>query len=293
MKHAPFLAAVAFLLALTALPRAGKAEPTADGLYAGFITSEGSFWIQLEFVKAPRTVGNFVSLAEGTRDFIDLPASKVVRRRFYDGLTFHRVIDKFMIQGGSPNGLGNDGPGYQFADEFQADLKHSSDGILSMANSGLNSNGSQFFVTVTNTPWLDGKHSVFGKVVEGLEVVHKISKVAVTNERPLVPVVIQEVRILRLGTAALAFDPATVNPAPPDVGVVPIAIVPSTGKLELRLQPRAKHILYVFASDDFAAWGYGSTKQTLTNLDVSTFLQGSYLDFPHAWFRALEGGFEP
>lgn len=295
MKPASLPAVVLLVLAAILTPvRSSRAEPTADGLYAGFVTTEGTFWCQLEFQKVPRTVGNFVSLAEGTRDWIDFPTSKIVRRPFFDGLTFHRVIDKFMIQGGSPNGQGTDGPGYQFADEFHADLKHVRDGVLSMANSGLNSNGSQFFVTVTNTPWLDGKHSVFGQVVEGLEVVHRISKVAVgVNSRPTVPVVMNEVRILRRGAAAEAFNPAQVTPPPPDVGVVPIAIQPSPGKLELRMQSRAKHILYVFASDDLVQWGYGSTKQTLTNLDVGTFLQTSYLNYPWYWFRSLEGGYEP
>lgn len=293
MKSTPFFAVLA-LVATLALPRAGRSEPTADGLYAGFVTSMGTFWAQLEFTKVPRTVGNFVSLAEGTRDVIQLPTAKIVRKPFYNGLIFHRVIDKFMIQTGSPNGLGTDGPGYQFADEFNATLTHARDGVLSMANSGTNSNGSQFFVTVTNTPWLDGKHTVFGQVVEGLEVVHAISKVATdTSDKPKTNVVMQEVRILRNGTAAQAFDPVAVTPAMPDVGVVPIAIVPSTNKLELRLQPRPKHTLFLCASDDLEAWGYGSTKQTLTNLDVNAFLQSSYLNYHYVWFRALEGGYEP
>lgn len=203
-----------------------RAEPTADGLYAGFITSRGNFWCRLEYRLTPRTVANFVSLAEGTRPWIDFANSKIVQRPFYTGITFHRVITNFMIQGGSPNGNGTDGPGYQFADEFAASLRHTQPGTLSMANSGPNSNGSQFFVTVEPTPWLDNKHTIFGQVVEGLDVVYDINKVPTSpaNDRPLTPVVIQEVRILRVGTEAQAFDPAALVKPLPTVSVIPTAL---------------------------------------------------------------------
>ena len=148
---------------------------------ANFETSMGNFTIELFEQHAPKTVENFVKLAE---------------KKFYDGVIFHRVIDGFMIQGGDPTGTGRGGPGYQFADEFHPQLKHSSEGILSMANAGPNTNGSQFFITLTATPHLDGKHAVFGKVVEGMDVVKKIGKTPTkAGDRPVTDVVMKAVRI--------------------------------------------------------------------------------------------------
>ena len=140
----------------------------ATETHAVFDTTEGRFKIKLFDDKAPRTVQNFVDLAEGTK----------TGKPFYDGLIFHRVIPDFMIQGGCPEGSGRGGPGYKFADEFHASLRHTRPGILSMANSGPGTNGSQFFVTVAATPWLDNRHSIFGEVVEGYDVVEKISLLA-------------------------------------------------------------------------------------------------------------------
>jgi len=139
-----------------------------EGIFAKLETSKGQVKIELFYEKTPLTVINFVGLAEGTKI-----NSFKNGQPFYDGLTFHRVIDDFMIQGGDPKGNGTGGPGYQFVDEI-TDLKHDSPGILSMANSGADTNGSQFFITHVKTPWLDGKHTVFGKVIEGMEVVNKI-----------------------------------------------------------------------------------------------------------------------
>jgi peptidyl-prolyl cis-trans isomerase A (cyclophilin A) len=137
---------------------------------AQFTTTEGNFTIRLFDQDAPNTVANFVGLAEGTKEWTDPKSGQRTKRPLYDGLIFHRIIDSFMIQGGDPLGTGTGGPGYKFADEFSPKLKHTKAGILSMANAGANTNGSQFFITLAPTPWLDNKHSIFGEVVEGMEV---------------------------------------------------------------------------------------------------------------------------
>jgi peptidyl-prolyl cis-trans isomerase A (cyclophilin A) len=159
------------------------------GTYAQFTTSMGNFTVLLFEQDAPKTVANFVGLAEGTKEWTDPKTGQKVKRGYYDGLIFHRIIDGFMIQGGDPLGVGTGGPGYQFEDEFSPKLRHSKEGILSMANSGKNTNGGQFFITLGPTPHLDKLHSVFGEVVEGMDVVRKIGKVKVgMNDKPVTPV---------------------------------------------------------------------------------------------------------
>jgi peptidyl-prolyl cis-trans isomerase A (cyclophilin A) len=168
------------------------------GLYAQFVTSEGTFVVRLFDREAPKTVENFVGLAEGTKQWRDPRTNQFVTRPYYDGLIFHRVIDGFMIQSGDPLGQGIGGPGYTFADEFHPKLRHDKPGVLSMANRGPNTNGGQFFITLAPTPHLDDRHSIFGEVVSGMDVVRKIGHTATTErDRPLTDVIIQNVTIER------------------------------------------------------------------------------------------------
>jgi len=161
----------------------------AAGTYAIFETSQGNIVCRLFEKEAPKTVENFIGLAEGTKEFRDPISGKKEKRPYYDGLTFHRVIPQFMIQGGCPQGDGRGGPGYNFADEFHPSLRHNKPGKLSMANAGPNTNGSQFFITVAPTPHLDNRHSIFGEVVEGQDIAVKISETSRDSmDRPRVPV---------------------------------------------------------------------------------------------------------
>jgi peptidyl-prolyl cis-trans isomerase A (cyclophilin A) len=177
---------------------AEKEKKVSGPLYATFKTSLGNIVVRLDEDKAPRTVENFVGLATGTKEWTDPKTGKQVKRPLYNGTIFHRVIPNFMIQGGDPLGTGRGGPGYKFDDEFSPDLWHNKPGILSMANAGPNTNGSQFFITTGPTPHLDNRHSVFGEVVQGQDVVVAIGSVPRgPNDRPLKDVVLNEVVISR------------------------------------------------------------------------------------------------
>src|ERR1043165_6204461 len=168
-------------------------------LYAHFTTSDGNFTVRLFDEETPNTVANFTGLADGSKEWTDPRSGRKVKQPYVNGTIFHRVIDGFMIQGGDPLGQGTGGPGYTFADEFHPTLRHSKAGILSMANRGPNTNGGQFFITLAPTPWLDNKHSVFGEVVEGMDVVSKIGHTPTSKpqDRPLKPIVLESIDIKR------------------------------------------------------------------------------------------------
>ena len=189
-------AAVLALLPQTAMAQAPKA---AGKPYAHFDTSMGAFTVELFEKDAPKTVANFIGLVNGTKEWTDPKTNEKVKKPYYNGLIFHRVIANFMIQGGDPLGTGTGGPGYTFADEFQSGRKLDKAGILAMANRGPNTNGGQFFITLAPTPWLNGKHTVFGEVTEGMDVIEKIgaTKTSKPGDRPVTPITIRSVKIDR------------------------------------------------------------------------------------------------
>lgn len=198
------LSAVALLLSC----KSSKFTEFGDGIFAALKTSKGDIIVKLEYEKTPVTVANFISLAEGSSPFV---SEQYKGKNYYDGIIFHRVIKDFMIQGGDPTATGNGNPGYKFKDEFNDSLRHNKAGILSMANAGPKTNGSQFFITHRETPFLDGKHTVFGEVVSGMEVVDSIANVATsqdvqTKDKPLQDVVINTVEIIRVGKEAKKFE---------------------------------------------------------------------------------------
>jgi len=186
--------AISVGVALAGQAKEKKLEP---GTYAHFETTEGNFTVKFFDRDAPKTVQNFVGLAEGTIDPITGRPGK--SKPYYDGLTFHRIIPGFMLQGGDPSGTGSGGPGYRFADEISPNRRFTKAGILAMANAGPNTNGSQFFVTLGATDWLNGKHTIFGEVVAGMDIVRRIGNVKTgPGDRPVTPVIMKKVTIERV-----------------------------------------------------------------------------------------------
>ena len=188
-------------VAVTVPENTGNTKSSAVGTYAVITVRHGEeilgdITLKLYTKQAPVTVQNFIGLAEGTKGFTDIRTDQAIKKRYYDGLTFHRVIPNFMIQGGDPQGTGRGGPGYRFKDEIVPDLVFDKPGILAMANAGPNTNGSQFFITVAPAPWLNGRHTIFGNVVKGQDIVDKISSVPTDGANmPLIPVVIEKIII--------------------------------------------------------------------------------------------------
>jgi len=190
--------------------KSSKYPDLGEGIFADIQTNMGDVVVKLEYEKTPVTVANFVSLAEGTNTFVN---DEFKEKKYYDGLIFHRVMKDFMIQGGDPTGTGSGSQGYKFKDEFDKSLRHDRPGIVSMANPGPpNTNGSQFFITHKETPWLDDKHSIFGEVVLGMNVVDSIANVKVTpgNNRPENEVVMNTITIIKNGSNAKGFNAAKV-----------------------------------------------------------------------------------
>src|SRR3989339_1917669 len=184
------------LLILTLITISAEGKKKVEKLYATIDTSMGKIVCELFPKQAPVTVNNFVDLAKGTKEWTDPASGEKVKKPLYDGTIFHRVIPDFMVQGGDPLGMGIGGPGYRFEDEFVDTLKFDQPGRLAMANSGPGTNGSQFFITVAPTEWLNNHHTIFGQVIEGQDVVNAISMVKRgQNDKPVEPVVIEKVTI--------------------------------------------------------------------------------------------------
>ncbi|MBN2163018.1 MAG: peptidylprolyl isomerase [Pontiellaceae bacterium] len=287
------------LFLVGALGAATSRAELADGLYAALETSMGGITCLLDYAEAPLTCANFVGLAEGTQHWIDSNGS-IQTNSLYSGCIFHRVIDDFMIQGGDPLGTGTGGPGYKFPDEFSTNLTHHSAGILSMANSGEDSNGSQFFITLAPTAWLDNVHSVFGEVVSGMNVVSNIGAVAVdANDRPESNVVIQAVLILRVGADAQSFDPS-VQPLP-EVGALQLDIEANATGIVAKAESGSQCENLIYQSTNLSSWASydsdyqsiasGDWRVSLPSGDVLGFFRGARIFYPQkvTFFNDLSG----
>lgn len=230
-----------------------QAGAQTNGIFADFTTSMGNFTCLLDYTNSPKAVANFVGLATGAHRWLDLVTGETRTNAFYDGLTFHRVLTNLAIQAGSPNGQGNDGPGYVFADQFSSALNFNSPWILAMANSGPNYNGAQFFVTVVpNTSW-NNSYFIFGRVVSGTNVAAAISRVVTdANNKPLTNVFLQHVAIRRLGPAAQAFD---INAQSlPIVTNLPLRLTKKGTQGSLTFSNRLYSENFYYATTDLASW---------------------------------------
>jgi cyclophilin family peptidyl-prolyl cis-trans isomerase len=258
----PILAGLLFLLPLPAIAQ----------VYADFQTTAGSFTCELNFKTTPKTVANFMTLADGSRPWLDEQSGLVSAVRppqpFYDGLIFHRVVhdsDFKIIQAGSRKGDGSDGPGYSFADEFNAAVPasylHDAPYQLSMANSGLNSNGSQFFITAAATPSLNGRYTVFGKVVSGSSVIDSIlAAVTDTRDKPVTPITIQHVTIRKIGTEASRFNPTRITLPKVTVPKFRTKIIPGTSALLTFSQPTRSLLRLWTSQDGGSTWSYTGSR---------------------------------
>lgn len=264
-----------------------------NGIYAEFDTSMGNYTCRLEYVLAPKTCANFIALAEGQRSWLELPTGLARTNPFYNGTTFHRVIAGFMNQGGSKNALGTDGPGYQFVDEFNASLRHDGFGVLSMANSGPDSNGSQYFITVSPQPSLNDVHSVFGKLYGGSNVVYAINQVATGDkDKPLTNVTVNSISIRRIGAAAIGFDINTNGL--PVVTNLNLKIARSGATVSLTFSNRLYADNRLYSSGDLLNWtanqlGIETTAPILqTNLQsalaTARFFRAAQIQYPASTF---------
>lgn len=241
-----------------------RATPTDNGLYAKIQTSQGTFYAQLDYDKAPMTVANFVGLADGSRPWIDFNSGAISNAPFYDGLLIPRAEAGFVIQMGSPSNTLSGDAGYRFSDEFHPDLTHATAGILSMANSGPDTNGSQFFITLAATSFLDHKHAVFGNIVEGMDVVTAI------GDLPNSSVTINQITILRIGSAATAFDPTNWGlPIARDIAIKELSVNTSPESVLLDFDRAAFTEFIVHHSSDLETWTQFNSA-SLTHLDEAT-----------------------
>lgn len=275
MRHERFSSLKCFcgaVLVLFGFSLAASAQYT-NGIYAEFNTSMGSFTCRLDYVIAPKTVANFIGLATGERAWLDVPTGQIRTDPFYNGTAFHRVIKGFMNQGGSRNGQGTDGPGYQFVDEFNAGALHDGFGVLSMANSGPDSNGSQFFITVAPQPHLNGVHSVFGRLYGGSNVVYAINNVATNaGSKPVVDVVLTNVTIRRVGSEAEAFD--IHNKGLPVVTNLNLAVARSGANVSLSFSNRLDVENRIYGSTNLTSWvgqsfGFETAPPLLSSVTIS------------------------
>ncbi len=249
---------IAFLsLIFAGLTKASGFEPSEDGLYAVFDTSEGKFTAELYFEKAPVTVANFVGLAENSISHFTQAPFAAQNQPFYDNTVFHRIVKDFVIQGGSPDRTGTDGPGYSFADEIDPGLSHDKNGVLSMANAGPNSNGSQFFITYSSNlelspppTFLDGGHTIFGQVVDGIEIVGTINSLVDNNGSITKDTVINSVTILRKGPAAEAFKPASLM-RPFEVDVDPAIEIAANGAAMVSFSRSERRDYFLYRTSNF------------------------------------------